>query len=416
MRGGAQPTGWFAFLHRGCLALGAAAMTVSFVALAQSPAPKASPSTKAPPPAQAAHAVKPRPHRVVRRIRPRHDDSDNAQAGVSERLNKNTVAIIAGGLGSTDLKVTQDLAAVLDDGDDLRILPVVGAGGARNIRDVRFLKGVDLGITQTNLLGRLQASREIGTLDDKIVYLAKLFNEEVHLLVRADSPVTAIEQLNGRRVSLGEAGSGTQLIGHDVLQRLGVAVREINLPGADAIARLAAGEIDAVMLIGGKPVPALAGAAAGLRIVPVPFAKPLRDDFFPATLGSEDYPGLIAPGREVETLAVGTVLIAYNWPKDSDHYAKLDKFVGALFPRIARLQASPQHPKWREVNLAATLPGWTRFAAAQDWLDHHRDLEAKQRDQFEQFVRARGGSPASPDERDRLYRDFVNWNEARASR
>ena len=91
-------------------------------------------------------------------------------------------------------------------------------------------------------------------------------------------------------------------------------------------------------------------------------------------------------------------------------------FVGAFFPRIARLQASPRHLKWREVNLAATLPGWTRFAAAQDWLDHHRELEAKQRDQFEQFVRAHGGSPASADERDRLFRDFMKWSEARAHR
>src|SRR6185312_7232708 len=233
--------------------------------------------------------------------------------------------------------------------------------GGRNIRDVRFLKGIDLGITQTNVLAHLQASREIGTLDDKIVYLAKLFNEEVHLLVRADSGATTIADLTGRTVGLGVPGSGAQIIGHDILDRLGVKVREVDLAGADAIARLKAGELDAVMLIGGKPVPAVAGVASGLRMLPVPFAKPLRDDFLPAVLTSEDYPGLITPGREVETLAVGTVLIAYNWPKDSDHYAKIEKFVGAFFPRIAQLQASPRHPKWREVNLAATLPGWTRF-------------------------------------------------------
>ncbi len=406
MGGGARPTNWCDFLHRGCLVLCAAAVTtLGAAALAEPAATKAAPN-------QPARAAKAHPHKVARHSRERHDD--NAQAGLSERLNNNTVAIIAGGLGSTDLAVTQDLADVLDD--NLRILPVVGAGGGRNIRDVRFLKGIDLGITQTNLLARLQASREIGTLDDKIVYLAKLFNEEVHLLVRADSGLTAIGDLNGRTVSLGEPGSGTQLIGHDVLDHLGIAVHEVNLAGAEAIRRLEAGEIDAVVLIGGKPVPAVAGVASGLRVLPVPFAKPLRDDFLPATLTSEDYPGLIAPGREVETLAVGTVLIAYNWPKDSDHYAKIDKFVGAFFARIAQLQASPRHPKWREVNLGATLPGWTRFAAAQDWLDHHRELEVKQRDQFEQFVRAHGGSPASTDAREKLFRDFVKWSEARARR
>jgi uncharacterized protein len=409
MGGGTQRSGWSDVLHRGCLVLCTAAMTTLGSAARAEPA-----ATKAAPPERPAHAARVHRHRVVRHSRNRGDD--NPQAALSERLNKNTVAIVAGGLGSTDLAVAQELAAALNDGDNLRILPVVGAGGGRNIRDVRFLKGIDLGITQTNVLARLQASREMGTLDDKIVYLAKLFNEEVHLLVRADSAATTIADLEGRTVSLGAPGSGTQIIGRDVLDRLGIKVHEVDFAGAEAIARLKAGELDAVMLIGGKPVPSVAGVASGLRVLPVPFAKPLRDDFLPATLTSEDYPGLIAPGREVETLAVGTVLIAYNWPKDSDRYAKIEKFIGAFFPRIAQLQASLLHPKWREVNLAATLPGWTRFAPAQAWLDHRRELEVKQRDQFEQFVRVHGGTPASADQRDKLFRDFVKWSEARARR
>jgi uncharacterized protein len=370
-------------------------------------APSAAP---APAPNKPAHPAKAHPHKIARRERPRED---HAFAALSDRLNKNTVAIIAGGLGSTDLAMTQELASALDDGDKLRILPVVGAGGGRNIRDVRFMKGVDLGITQTNVLARLRASRELGPLDDRVVYLAKLFNEEMHLLVRADSNVTAVDQLNGRAVSLGAPGGGTQLIAHDVLDRLGVAVREVNLTDADAIARLKAGEIDGVVLIGGKPIPALA-SLAGLRVLPLPFVKPLRDEFLPATLTSADYPGLVEPGRQVETVAVGAVLVAFNWPKDGERYEKIEKFVEAFFPQLARLQAPPHHPKWREVNLAATLPGWTRFAAAQDWLAEHREPDTSARASFDQFVSARGGAPASPAERERLFREFVKWNEARA--
>src|SRR5262249_14259118 len=131
----------------------------------------------------------------------RSERADNNDVG--ERLNKNTLVIVADGPGSTDLAITHQLAAVLGDGDDMRILPMVGAGGGRNLRDVRFTKGIDLGITQTNLLARMRQSGEIGALDDKIVYLAKLFNEELHIVVRADSDVAGIEQLAGRNVSLG---------------------------------------------------------------------------------------------------------------------------------------------------------------------------------------------------------------------
>jgi len=66
-----------------------------------------------------------------------------------EQVNSNTVAIISGSPSSdaTYLQVAYDLAAVLNAGENLRILPVVGIGGPQNIRDVRSLKGVDIGLT-----------------------------------------------------------------------------------------------------------------------------------------------------------------------------------------------------------------------------------------------------------------------------
>ena len=54
----------------------------------------------------------------------------------------------------------------------------------------------------------------------------------------------------------------------------------------------------------------------------------------------------------------------------------MQRFVDAFFPKIAEFQKPPRHVKWHEVNLAATLPGWKRFEAAQAWLDHHGSPEA----------------------------------------
>jgi TRAP transporter TAXI family solute receptor len=340
---------------------------------------------------------------------------NDAAANLSERLNNNTVSIIAGELGSTDLAVAHELSLVLDDGDNLRIMPMVGAGGGRNVRDIRFMKGVDLAITRPSLLARMRQSGEIGPIDDKIVYLTKLFNEEMHLVVRADAGVASIEHLAGRTVNFGESGSGTQSIAREVFSRLGIAVREVNIPERAAIEGLRSGDIDATVVIGGKPVPAVAiMAAAGFRLLPVPFVKQLREDFLPATLSNEDYPGLIEPGRRLETLAVGSVLVAYNWPRDSDRYQKIEKFVEAFFPRLGRLQAPPHHPKWREVNVAATLPGWTRFGAAEDWLREHREPTGAAREQFELFVSAR--SARTPEERDRLFEEYQQWQQARERR
>src|SRR5713226_1426918 len=139
---------------------------------------------------------------------------------VGERINANTIAIVSGNLNATYLTIAYDLSAVLDDGDNFRVLPVVGKGGGQNIRDVRFLKGVDLGITQSILLNTVRRTNEIGSIHDKIVYIAKLFNEEMHLVVRADSGISSIEQLSGKKVNFSDIGSGTQLSTREIFSRL----------------------------------------------------------------------------------------------------------------------------------------------------------------------------------------------------
>ena len=172
---------------------------------------------------------------------------------IGARINSNTVSVVSGNLNGTYISIAYDLSAVLDDEDNLRILPVVGKGGGQNIRDVRFLKGVDLGITQSNLLGLFQRNNEIGPIDDKLLYIARLFNEEMHLIVRAESGITSIEQLADKKVNFSDVGSGTQLSTRDIFERLGVRAIEINMGQNDAFEALNKGEIAASVLIAGKP-------------------------------------------------------------------------------------------------------------------------------------------------------------------
>src|SRR3954453_7045416 len=176
---------------------------------------------------------------------------------LGERINSNTLAVISGNPNATYMSIAYDMSAVLDDGDDFRILPIIGKGGGQNIKDVRFLKGVDLGITQSNLLPYFKKTNEIGAIDDKIVYIAKLFNEEMHLIVRADSGITSIEQLAGKRVNFSDAGSGTQLSTRDIFERFGIKAEEVNMGQADAFEKLKSGEIAATILIAGKPAAAM---------------------------------------------------------------------------------------------------------------------------------------------------------------
>jgi TRAP transporter TAXI family solute receptor len=340
---------------------------------------------------------------------------------LGERINANTIAIVSGNLNATYLTIAYDLSAVLDDGDNFRILPVIGKGGGQNIHDVRFLKGVDLGITQSILLNTFRRSHEIGHLDGVITYIAKLFNEEMHVVVRSDSGIESIEQLAGRKVNFSDVGSGTQLSTRDIFHRLGIKAEEVNVGQADAFEKLKSNEIAATVLIAGKPAGAMARLRAtdGFRFLRIPFARQLQDEYLPATLTRADYPGMVATDESYETVAVSAVLIAYNWPRGTDRYRRVEKFVEQFFPKLAQFQKPPRHPKWRETNLAATLPGWARFPAADEWLRRHQAQQpalAASRAQFNQFISAKGAAGASTEQRERLFQEFLKWNQARERR
>ena len=342
-----------------------------------------------------------------------------------EQLNKNTVSIISGSPGSdaTYLQVAYDLAAVLNDGENLRVLPVVGVGGSQNIRDVRALKGIDIGLTQVSILNNFRRANEIlGLNDDKIVYVAKLFNLEMHLVGRPG--IRSIEQLKGQKVNLDELGSGTNYSMRDVFKRLSIEIQEVNMTQFQALEKVKSGEIAATVLVAGKPTLSMSRLrlSDGFKFVPIPYAKQLTPDFLPTELTHDDYPDMIPAGQTVETIADGAILIAYNWPKNTDRYRRVETFINTFFPRIGEFGQPPHHVKWREVNLAATLAGWTRLESAEVWLNSNKDKAvAEERSQFKSFLALRGvpspqRSPDANAQSDRLFDEFLKWSRARGGR
>jgi uncharacterized protein len=141
-----------------------------------------------------------------------------------------------------------------------------------------------------------------------------------------------------------------------------------------ALEKLKSGEIAATTLVAGKPTESMSllKQSDGLKFLTVPYAKALNSDFLPTVLTNEDYPNMIPVGQSVETIADTAVLIAYNWPKNTDRYRRVEMFVNALFPKVDEFQP-PHHVKWREVNLASQLPGWNRLESEPLGLGCHFD-------------------------------------------
>jgi hypothetical protein len=127
--------------------------------------------------------------------------------------------------------------------------------------------------------------------------------------------------------------------------------------------------------------------------------------YLPATLTSADYPAFIAKDQEIQTIAVPTILAAFNWPKGSNRYARVARLVDNLFGRLETLQGPGYHPKWKDVVLSAQVPGLARFGAAQEWLDRMGAIAQA------------GASPTTTSNRTltpseaELWQEFLRWRK-----
>jgi TRAP transporter TAXI family solute receptor len=343
-------------------------------------------------------------------------------AALTEQLNQNTVTVISGNPNGTYLYLAYDMSAVLDDGNDLRVLPVIGKGGYQNVIDTLHLRGVDLCITQANIMSYLRKTGEFGNnIDQRLAYIARLYNEEMHIL--AGAGINRVQDLRGKKVNFSDVGSGTQFSTRLIFELLGVKTIEVNVGQADGYQMVKSGEIAATILIAGKPTGAFGKfkLEPGMTLLPVPYTEALEQDYLPAKLTSEDYPNLIPAGTSVDTVAIPSVLAVYNWARDTDRYRRVSQFIEAFFTKFPEFQKAPRHVKWKETNLSATLRGWRRFPAAEEWLAKaaaHKPAGVTSVAIDPSIVRTQAAKAAPNDvaEQERLFQQFMEWSRSQQRR
>src|SRR5262245_14973172 len=334
-------------------------------------------------------------------------------AALTEKLNQNTVTVVSGNPNGTYLYLAYDMSAVLDDGNELRVLPVIGKGGYQNVMDILHLRGVDLGITQANIMSYLKKTGEFGpNIDARLAYVTRLYNEEMHVLVGPG--ITRIQDLSGKKVNFSDVGSGTQFSTRLIFELLGIKAEEVNMGQGDGYQKVKSGEIAATVLIAGKPTGAFAKfkLEPGMTLLPVPYTEALEQDYLPTKLTSEDYPNLIQKGSTLDTIAIPSVLAVYNWPRDTDRYRRVAKFIDAFFSKFPEFQQPARHVKWKEANITATLRGWRRFPAAEEWLGRNGKQVATGSVPIDPLVVRAQAAKAAPNdsaEQERLFQQFMDW-------
>jgi hypothetical protein len=291
-----------------------------------------------------------------------------------DRMNAWAVGLAGGQLEGAPIRFAAEIARVADDGPNMLVLPIVTRGPVENLNALLNLRGVDLAIVNSDALEEYKA--QAPDIQKRIVYILNLFPSELHIFVRPE--IQNLQDLAGKKVNFNTLGTAAAYTGPLIFSRLGINVEKTFIPHQIALEQMRQGEFAAVVFITSKPVDAFVRGHwdPGFKFLPVAYDGKFDDYYLPSALEPSDYPNLIKQGERISTIAVPTVLLSYNWPANSNRYERVARFVDTLFSRIEKLQTPGFDPKWKSVNLAATVPGIQRSTSVQAWLD--RQARAKQ--------------------------------------
>ena len=354
-----------------------------------------------------------------------------------QRTNAGAVSIMVSGLNCTCTQFAEDIRNVVNDikpGGQRALIPI-GEGGPHNLKDMNFLLGVHMSIVDENTLRLLKESDPVvyGNADEKFRYITKLYNAEFHILARNE--IKSVADLSGKAVNVELPGRQTDLVATNIFGTLGISIKPTYYDDVLAQEKLLNGELYAIVLSTGAPQESLQQLkkSDGVHFLSLDEAslpgydlKPILTNYLPAELSAEYYPNLIDAGETVPTVASRMILAIYNWPENGERYNRNTLFTGEFFRKIEEFRHPSRHPKWKEVNIAAEVPGWIRFKPAQQWLDTHKaslslpsrssSSPSKEKTAFENFVTDRSaavGEALSAEQRDALYKEFQDFMAAR---
>ena len=300
--------------------------------------------------ARPAHKPKPSARHVDPAAQLRHQMRD--------KINRGLVGIVSEG---TDETVDMALAlTAYAEHDGLRLLPIAGAGASQNAVDVMLTHGIDFGVVQTDALDEIKRNPPFPGIEEYLGYITRLYDRQVQILAGPD--IQSVGDLTAKKVNFGLPDSGTHTTATNIFKALGVEPDVANFPHPLALDKLRRGEIAALVYVATKPSRLFQDIRPEEHLHFVPVTGNMPANYTPTTITSDDYPELVSNDAPVKTAAVGTVLVAYNWPAGSDRYQRVIRFVEAFFAHINDLQA--RHPKWHQFDVTSSVAGWTRFSPA----------------------------------------------------
>src|SRR4051794_5332800 len=345
--------------------------------------------------------------------------NDRLRTELRKKLNSGLVGIVLGLSESESLdlfKVSDFFGALETDKDDsLRVFQVGGKSARQNAMELSFARGIDAAIIQSDVLESLRSNPPYPGIEGYLRYVAKLYDKEVHVLATTD--IKSVDELKGKKVNFGKKDSDNYATAKMIFGKLGIDVVPTELSPPVALDQVRSGEITALVYVAPKPAAlfnfgtdeklhflSIPGEPKGHVIASAEAAEPvLGAGYTPMTLQPEDYYQLIKPNESVHTVAVGSILMVYNFPRTSERYRKVARFVQQILDEHARAGQTPI--RWPDIDMAASVSGWTRFTPAEQWKKAHNIGHEQTK-----FASAKP-KDANPPDMLKLFAEFVEYQK-----
>lgn len=287
--------------------------------------------------------------------------------------------IASGNPKLTYFKIASDLADIVSPDAGFSLKPLDG-GSIQNVKRMRWQNGVKMSIVQSDVMEyyKEEANRGLSAaqeLIDPLRVILPLYNEEVHVLVKKDSPIKTFGDLKGKRLAIGLQDSGSSMTAHALYQLMfGESLPDAQVLYSDPEEALKAlaletGEksVDAWITVVGQPASiftAMKPEATNLvRLIPFDAQQSnqmnaLKGPYYPRTIKASSYTWM---EQDVPTLAVKAFLITQTY-QSKQSGQDIRRFTQSLCRNFSKLQQQG-HPKWQETKLEKSeLPGGWQYS------------------------------------------------------
>ena len=254
-----------------------------------------------------------------------------------------TIGIASGSTSGTYWPMVEDIRAVCSS-PSMKINNVASDGSIDNIFKIYGDKTVQYGVVQEDALVYQQG------LDNKmmsrILMVFPFYSEEIHLIVREDSSIRSLADLQGKQVVEGPEGSGTWVSVQVVKSLSGLQWTALNLSQRDGLKAVQNGEADAEFVVAGWPLGMLSDAK-GVRLVPV--SHPKLDAFALYTKTMLPTASYAFQKKAVNTYKINNVLTTFAYKHQ--YHTEVGALVSCIAKNLGELQTNPRfHAKWRDVD------------------------------------------------------------------